>query len=511
MLFVGSVSYGQVVSISQTGNVSFVTSSNVYVKFSSTKSIVVGDTLLSDNSPCLVVTNKSSSSVVCERVGDCGVKKGDSVVFKSFEVPKNLTIEKANLDTIAKKESVVKRFTEKVDGRISVSSNSNISSIRDNSHRVMYRGALQAKNINGSKFSFETNFNYNQYFNQSDSGLTKKRDFLNVYNLALRYDVDSSLSVTVGRKINSRMSSIGSTDGLHVEKNFGNMYSGVIVGFRPDVYDYSFNSNLFQYGGYVGFLTRNKKYYSQTTLGFIEHYHTGKLDRRYGFFQHSGRLGRKLTLYSSVELDFYNKSDTITTSSPRLTNLYVSASYAINKKIRVNASYGARKRVIFHESYPSLIQEIIENDETRQGIKVHLHVRPVRNISAGVSYSLRFQNNSLNKSNNINVYFNYNNLPKIGGRIRVNYNLNSSNYFGTNVISIRHSRYFFKQKLVTDFYYRYLNYNYLNNDLNRSQSYLGTDLSYRITRKLIISALGEVAVTDIENSFRLNFKIIQRF
>lgn len=511
-LFLSSgLAWGQVISTTKAGNVSFITSSNVYVKFSGTESILVGDTLLMGASPCLVVSNKSSSSVVCVRIGDCAINKGDSVVFQSFEYVNNPKLENANLDTIIKKESIVKRFTEKVDGRISVSSNSNISSIRDNSHRIMYRGSFRATNIGGSKFSFETNFNYNQYFNQSDSGITRKRDFLNVYNLALRYDVDSSLSITVGRKINRKMTSIGSTDGLHVEKTFGNVYSGIIVGFRPDVFDFSFNPNRFQYGGYVGFLTRNKTYYSQTTLGFVEHYHTGRLDRRYGYLQHSGRLGRKLTLYSSAELDLYSTSDTLLTSYPRLTNLYVSANYKVNQKIRVNVSYGARKRIIFHESYPSLIQEIIEQDETRHGAKIGTHIRPTKNIGVGASYSTRFQKNSENKSNNINAYFSYSKLPIIGGRLRINYNFNSSNYFGTNVISIRHSRHFLKQKLVADFYYRYLNYNYTNINLNRKQSYLGTNLSYRLTRKLLISALGEVAVLSNENSFRLNFKIIQRF
>ena len=49
------------------GTVSFITSKNVYVKFDRTDQIEIGDTLqlAATDSPCLLVSNKSSSSCVC--------------------------------------------------------------------------------------------------------------------------------------------------------------------------------------------------------------------------------------------------------------------------------------------------------------------------------------------------------------------------------------------------------------------------------------------------------------
>jgi len=68
-----------------------------------------------------------------------------------------------------------------------------------------------------------------------------------------------------------------------------------------------------------------------------------------------------------------------------------------------------------------------------------------------------------------------------------------------------------KNKLNGEFYYRLLNYNYINNSSNFTQNYLGGNLSYSITRKLTFSISGEVTAYNQENNYRLYAKIAQRF
>ena len=61
---------------SLTGEVSFVTSQNVYIRFQSTEKMMKGDTifLLVDDFqvPCLRIVEKSSISCVAARIGTCG-------------------------------------------------------------------------------------------------------------------------------------------------------------------------------------------------------------------------------------------------------------------------------------------------------------------------------------------------------------------------------------------------------------------------------------------------------
>jgi hypothetical protein len=65
------------------GQVSFVTTNNIYVKFDDTSTIKLGDSLNLGGKeiPCLVVKSKSSTSCVCTIINDCEIQKGDEVLF----------------------------------------------------------------------------------------------------------------------------------------------------------------------------------------------------------------------------------------------------------------------------------------------------------------------------------------------------------------------------------------------------------------------------------------------
>jgi len=504
------------------GKISFVTSKNIYVKFDNTATIVIGDTLriLENKNACLLVKSKSSSSAVCSILLNCEVNKGDEVIYYS-KVAKNIVEEKktdkikdsVKVKEVKKKES--KRKSE-IRGRISVSSYSTLSSIRDDRHRVMSRFSLDAKHINNSKFSLESYATYRQNLVPSTSNYTSKTTFFNVYDLALIYDATPTLSLSVGRKINPKISSIGAVDGLQVEKGIGKNYIGVIAGFRPDIFDYGFNSDLFEYGVYFGRKTDNENFYSQTTLGFIEQQNNSEIDRRYTYFQHSSTILKKLTIFSSLELDMYTKVNDTISNDFRLTNLYTSARYRFNRSFDATLSYDSRKRILYYETFQTQIERLLDDDLARQGIRVRINVRPKQNINTGASYSKRFQSDSDNKSDNIYVYLGVSNLPGIGGRVSVNYNVNSSNYLESNILSLRHSRTFLRNKLNADFYFRYVNYTYLNSNNALSngtltQSYYGTNLSLNISRGLLFSVSGEFSNSGIENNYRIYTKLIKRF
>ena len=65
------------------GEVTYVTSQSVYVKFENTEDIEVGSMLqlASTQTPCLLVKNKSTTSCVCTTIRSCEVKKGDKIIF----------------------------------------------------------------------------------------------------------------------------------------------------------------------------------------------------------------------------------------------------------------------------------------------------------------------------------------------------------------------------------------------------------------------------------------------
>ncbi len=504
------------------GKVTFITSKNIYVKFDNTQMIKIGDTLkIANNRPCLLVSNKSSSSVVCTKINACDIEK-DTIVLYQYSLVNEAVIKEEAIvedigisytDSIKTINDTPKeiQYTENIKSRLSVSSYSMLSDLRDDNHRLVSRFSLYAAHINHSKFSIETYINYRKNISSNIARPSRNDNALRVFNLALKYDVDSTLSITIGRKINYKIASLGAIDGLQAEKFFGKNFVGVIAGFRPDIFDFGFNSNLLQYGAYVGRLTDNKNLRSQTTLGIAEQRNHNELDRRFTYLQHSSTLFKKLNLYVASELDIYSKSNDSISNSPRLTNLYVTARYRFNRKINVALSYDSRKRIIYYQTYQSDIERILDEDIARQGFRARLNIKPFKNVFSGFSYSKRLQSDNKNKSDNLYGYVSFSRLPTIGGRMSLTYNKNSTNYLNSNIASLRYSTAFMDDRLNADFYYRFVDYKYKRTVPDFSQNYFGTYLSYFIDRSLTVSLSAEYSTYNGENNYRINTRIIKRF
>lgn len=343
------------------GSVSFITSENVYLKFETTKQLVPLDTIYAGSVenlvPCLILIQKSSVSVIAKNIGNCNLKVGDKVWY--FFEPEALAAAKESPKTDVKTvpevipivaESVP---TEKpgndINGMVSLNNYSVIDQ-QDFNSRSIARLSLWADKINGSKFSFRTYSRYLQNSNQNESVQSNTNKFF-LYEFAVDYDFDSTLSLTVGRFINPKMMSVGAIDGLKLQKSWRSVFAGAIVGSRPDPYSYSLNTNLIQYGAYAG-LYHTKSHSSFTNLGFINQTNSGLTDRRYLYLQHQSSLGSKVNLFGSSELDLYSK-DSLGNSQneTRLTNLFFSINYRPIRNLTLMASYDVRKNLILYESF----------------------------------------------------------------------------------------------------------------------------------------------------------------
>ena len=510
-----------------TGEATFVTSRNVYVKFDNTSSIEPGDTLHlvqgSEAFPCLVVNQKSSTSCVCNKLTDCVAKKGDTFLFTRTSEEKEETTSPfhsgnenelpvvSEVDTVASATHSEEKYgyKEKIRGRVSAATYSSLYSTREDRHRAMYRFSLNADHISDSRFSLNTYINYRQILGGDLS--TQKSNFFRVYNLSARYDLDSTMSITLGRRIDPDASSLGAHDGIQVKKFFGRFFSGFLAGFRPDIHEYGLNTNLFQYGVYIGAKSDGHKAYSKTTLGLLEQRNGGSIDRRYVYFQHASTLLKKLNLFASMEMDLYKKVNEVQNSEPRLTSLFLSARYRLNRKVNLSVSFDTRKRTLFYETFKTDIERLLNDDEARQGIRGRINVRPLKYVTLGASYSKRFQNNGQNKSDNINSYFSLSIIPGIGGRFSFNFNQNTSNYLQSRIYSFRHSRSLIKKKMNVDLYFRNVSYTYVNTETQSIQNYYGAGLTYRFSRQWMFNALGEMAVKNTDTSYRFNTKLIWRF
>ena len=513
------------------GKVSFLTSSNTYVRFVSTEQIEVGDTLTvklgEEYKACLIVEQKSSTSCVCRKIEACTLTKGATVFYRKrqntlsqleADLPTTVNVLESELfDTDSLQSQVLEpAITEEVESLQSVNariSASSYSSLDDNNnrHRMMMRMSLGVDKIDDSNFSFDSYVNYRRNFEQFESS-SFPTSMLRVYRMALRYQNDSTgLLMTLGRNINSKMSSVGAIDGLQAQKRFNNLYVGGIIGFRPDIFEFDFNPNLLEYGVFVGTEFAPKRGFGQITFGVLEQKNGSAIDRRYSYFQFSGTFNRNLSLFASGEADLFSSDGTVKSYSPQLTNLLLSIRYRFDRRISLSVSYDSRKRIIYYETLRTDLERLLADDEARQGIRTRLNLRPLKFIIVGLSFSKRFQNSNQNKSDNYNAFIGLTKVPGLNGRLNFSYNLNKSNFQNTTVMTARHSRTLVKRKLNADFYFRHVSYDYFNTETRFSQYYIGTGMSWNIRRDLAFNFLVEYSKNESAERYRINTKLVKRF
>ncbi|NUO02563.1 MAG: hypothetical protein HUU01_18305 [Saprospiraceae bacterium] len=529
-LFCTGILFGQNETALVEGTVSYVSSQNVYVKFTATEGINKGDTLYSGNNnerlqPCLVVKDKSSTSCVCSSLLSRKIKVGEvfsaRVPVKKIQEKEESPVVPPLVDTLAKassepilsdpeKETGTGDYKEKIRGRVSAASYSNLYG-SEATHRMRYAFTLQGNNIGNSRFSMDSYITFRHTLGEWEEVTTNFQDALKVYSFAVKYDLDKKSSITVGRKINQRISSMGAIDGIQAEKGFGNLLVGAIAGSRPDFQDYGLNLNLFQVGAYVGHNTNKDNKMVQTTFAFIEQKNQAKTDRRFLYFQHTNSLVKDLNVFGSLELDLYQNIHDTVSNSLSLTNLYLSLRYKLSKRINVSASYDNRKNIIYYESFKSYIDQLID-DETRQGLRLNVNYRPFKTITWGVNASWRFQKSEANSSKNLNTYLNFSRIPWIKASASITANLLQTNYLDSKIFGVRITKELIPGKLTSDLYFRMVDYKYNTYEYAIQQQIAGLDLSVNLTRKLAFYVYYEGTFDNKTDTLhRFNTKIIQRF
>jgi hypothetical protein len=521
--------FGQKQTILEKGTVSYVSSQNVYVKFTSTANIQKGDTLfLSKDSlliPALVVKDKSSTSCVCLLLQSDKPKVGDSFVSKNtFEPTPEKAKEKTNTpkittDSTFKAPTTVRTPasdqeelipTQKIKWRISAASYSNIYKGKK-TDQLRYTLNFQGNNIGNSKFSTEAYVAFRHTNGKWGEVKTNFGNALKVYTFSVKYDFNKTSSLSLGRRINYRISSMGAMDGIQYEKSRGHFIFGVLGGWRPDYVNYGLNTHLFQAGAYLSHTAGKTNKTFESSLAFIEQHNHLKVDRRFIYFQHSNNLSKDLSLFASFEVDLYQNVNEVVTNKPSLTNLLISMRYRASKNLSFSASYDNRKNIIYYESYKSYIEQLIDN-ETRQGLRVGANYRLSKLISLGFNVSWRFQKSDLNLSKNINTYLNISRIPGLNASASISANLLQTNYLDSKIYTARITKDLVRNKVQVEGSYRFVDYNYKNYENKVQQHTPGVNLSWTITRKLALYLYYEGTFDAKSPTYhRFNTRIIQRF
>ena len=531
MLFQGSLPlFAQQIVELVDGKISYITGQNVYVKFTNTEGIENGDTLFVSQNvnliPVLIVQHHSSISCLCSPIGENRLKVSDSIVAKiklgrekketvvPVPIPEETVEQDVNeqvLTSTGKGRTAQLEKSKNVNGRFSLSSYSNFSNtVADDIHRLRYTFTIQAENISESKVSAETYISFTHKLNQWDVVQENLNNALKIYSLALRYDFNSSASVWAGRKINPRIANAGAVDGLQFQKEWGDFYTGVVAGTRPDYQDYGFNPDLLEYGAYIGHNSNTQNGFAQTSVAFFEQRNSGAIDRRFVYFQHSNSIVENLNFFSSFELDLYKLENGEPKNAVSLTSLYLSLRYRLSKRFSMFGSYDNRKNVIYYETFKSYVDEIIQQ-ASRQGFRVRLNYRPVNYLNLGVNAGTRFRKEDPRPTKTFHGFATYSRIPVVEAAFTLSANLVQTSYLDGQIYGARLSKDFLSGKLSTTLNYRRVHYEYVSYSNNLDQNIGEIDFSYYFNKKLYLSVNFESTFQGEENYNRIYFNLRRKF
>jgi hypothetical protein len=513
------------------GQVSFVSTKNVYVKFKSTAGISPGDTLFAKSNgsliPVLKVDNLSSLSCVCSVIPPAKLAVADFVTAKVKSAADNGTVLPAavaaqaavsgtnELTATTKTESGKPK--QHITGSISINSYSDLSNtLADNSQRFRYTFSLDARNIADSKFSFESYVSFRHKMGEWEEVKSNIFNALKIFNLALVYDPAKTTRITLGRKINTRLANIGASDGLQIEQSFGSFTVGALAGTRPDYADYGFNKDLLQFGGYLGLNTKNQHSYSESSVAFMQQMNGSNIDRRFIYFQHSNSLVKNLYFMGTFEVDLYQlKVDTINNTETATSNfdpagLYLSLRYRLSDRFSISGSYDARKNVMYYETYKTFMDRMLEN-EMRQGFRLQANYRFTRDLTFGVQTGYRFLKSDPHPARNVYGYLTYSNFPGLNVAITISGTYSESSYMNGQIYGANITRDFFSNKLQTSLGYHYVDYKMPESDLTEIQHIGEINLYWLLPAKMAFGINYE-GTFEKQNKFnRLYLQLRKRF
>lgn len=530
-LFLSLAAYSQTSQEVLNGKVSFITTQNVYVQFDNTEGIRVGDTLyVSQDSkliPALVVNSLSSISCVGTPITKNNYVLTTPIVAKKREV-KNPAVKipgnsrnalSPNDEAIhATFKQSTKTTRERFDGRLAVSSYTNVSNTYSLSERLRYNLTMNAEHIGNSDLSAETyiSFSHLLSFPAKTTDWTGLNNALKIYSLALKYDLSKTSSISLGRKIYNNLSNIGAVDGLEYENTGKNFTFGAVAGSRPDYLDYSFNPKLLQFGAFISHNTHNDNGIMQTSLAVFDQLNNFKTDRRFVYFQHTNSLLKNVDLFSSFEVDLYGFVNNQLTSTFDLTSTYISLRIKPWNNFTTSLSYDARKNIYYYETFPQNKIDSTLDKETRQGFRYNFMYRPFKYFIWGGNAGYNLKTITTGESMNANSFLSYTQLPfntygTLSATILKTPYLKSMTVYGISL-----NRDFSEGKINAQIEYRMGKFIYTNNpSIPTNQNIGAMSLFWRVAKKTSLSVNFEGTLetnNGVKNNYAsIYFNISQRF
>lgn len=507
-----------------TARVSFLSSQHIYLKMDSARELRSGDTLYvkydKTYTAVFEIQYLSTSSCAATKLTDSSFVQDQNLTL--YFTSENSELHKTTADLIQEPvttninlpsdQSKLPRLKQSIEGRLSVSSYTNLSTnkyVKDY-QRWRYSLSMNAENLLATNLSLESYINFAYRADRWNAPGEDILDKLKIYSLSLDYNIQKKYNISLGRKINRNLSSIGATDGLQFESNFSIIDAGIVVGSRPNYNNYGLSTDYLQLGAYVA---RTDTLYNRQVRNTVSVFQISKnsnIDRRFLYFQHSNNFIPNLFLITTGEVDLYERVNGVDKNSFNLTNIYISGRYSPSGWLSINSSYDIRKNVMYYETLKNVADSIFDA-ETRQGFRTRLNIKPLRFISLNLQYGTHSKSKDKRTSSNYGAFITYSRVPLLDLSATINFTRLITSYVEGNMYGISFTRHFFDGLLNTNAGYRRVEYSYPNNSFALNQDIIQFDAGIRLFNRDYLSLSVESIIENLQTNSRIYLNFTKRF
>lgn len=407
---------GQVLK-SKKGHVKYISQDSYYVDLGSGDDLGIGDTLnVTRNGRSvgrLAVQHIAESSAACILLNSSRSIQANDVVqvwVRNKQVKQQVSTSKMEPSSKFKKSAVAgnKRRRKRKKKTNNVSGNIGLQGIMfqdktgrgSNYNQFGLRSRFKIKQVMGTPFEFRFRSRSRTHDRETTfNPLISGNDWTHsVYELSFLYAVDSSpYELGFGRVLSNKIRGLGYIDGgLFSYKMADNWSIGLAGGSEPRLSTSSFKANKHKFGLFANYEIEHKL---SSTIAFSGSYNNSDISREFIYLQNNYLLGRKFSIYQTVEVDLNRGWKGATGNSVQLTNLFVNARYSPIKPLSLNVSYDRRKLVRVFESRS--IPDSLFDETARQGLRAGFSLNlPYRTRLFG-NFGLRFRSGDLSSTTSV--------------------------------------------------------------------------------------------------------------
>ncbi len=501
--------------------VSYVSSTTVYISAGRDDSLAVGDTLMilhASKEICKVavvaVSRHSTASQIVWGKGPVAV--GDTAtimkILAATEEPKRDTVSellKAPLPLTAQREIrlaaktmpaenvVMGRIAMQYSGVVAEDSRFNLS--QPSMLMRLEVGKLFGTDLKFSMYGrsyYNLSANYNRY---GDDTRLKIR----MYEFTISDEQPERLFGYAAGRVTSRyVGGLGTFDGGQFYYRMGDFTSGILYGAQVADRTMSIDGDDRRGAFFVNYRSGPDFLHQyEGTIAYARQLFEGKLDREFFYLQNMATIGPQLNLYQSAEVETQNISNGNRSTSPKISNTFLSINYYPLQWLSANIGYDASKTVYLFESMKTTPDTLMDKFYL-QGYRA--------NVTFRLPYSIVMSANGTFRSRKDDPR----DAQTLGGSLRVSGVAGSEYNVGVRYMNIRGvyndgsnatldvDRTFFYSVSVA-LRFDYYNYTLLANDQTYNTFTATANINYRISRELYSSLNFDRVWDSTMNSYRI--------